>query len=67
MPRLNVNLTEHAYAGWAELAELHGVSMTALVEAGGRYFKDHPDTATPVTLEMVAAARKIDIERRRRT
>lgn len=55
-------LSDEARAGWEQLAETHGVSVTALIEAAGLALAKTPKAGE----KWVAAARRTDAARRRR-
>ena len=64
---MNVRISQYARDGWNEFAAREGVSLTSLFEVMGRVLADrswHPETSG---LTMIAEARGLDAERRRRT
>jgi hypothetical protein len=66
---LHAYLSEDAHSGWAEFAEDNGVSITGLAESLGLLLRSEIDkagTATDVRQEWVLAARRVDVQRRRR-
>lgn len=65
---LHAYLTANAHEAWQRYAEENGVSVTGLIEAGGRHLAQKlADTpAADLWPHLVQSARRIDVERRRR-
>lgn len=66
---LHASVSDEARDGWRLFAQVHGVSVTGLLEALGLRlaFLDRPEKGLPVLWrEVLAEARAIDAERRSR-
>ena len=62
--QVNVWVSEEAFENLRAFADEHGITVTALLEALGRSL---PPARTPRWLaEVIAEARRVDAERRRR-
>lgn len=64
--RLGARLSDEAADGWHQFADLHGVSVSALLEAFGRALAAAVEGREPRLAEVVDEARVIDTERRKR-
>ncbi len=62
---LNAILTADSHAGWQRVADEQGVSVRALVEVFGLELAAAEDTDT-YRPDLILAARRLDVERRRR-
>lgn len=61
-----VRMSDEARDQWAEVARRHGVTMSALLEAMAPHLPPEGEKLTPRAEAIVAHARAIDAERRRR-
>ena len=70
MPRpgkkqLNVFVSEESFQAWRRFADAQGVSVTALIEAVGLELAS-VERPSPTLRSIVARARQVDTERRRK-
>ena len=66
---INVRVSPKSAAGWTAFSNNTGASLSAIIEAIGRYLdsiEGDPNQLTDVAVDMVNEARSIDAERRRR-
>ena len=68
MGYVRARVSDESYEGWVAFCRLHGISVSALVEAIGPLMREWADagTMTPYGERVVTRARAIDEERRRR-
>lgn len=59
-------LSDEAFGGWQEFAEISGVSKSGLVEMLGLYMNEDVEMQTVDVQQWVLGARRIDAARRRR-
>jgi hypothetical protein len=64
---MNVRVSKYARDGWNEFAAREGVSLTSLLEVMGRVLADRSWRPEASGLTIIAEARGLDAERRRRT
>ena len=64
---MNVRISQYARDGWNEFAAREGVSLTSLLEVMGRVLADRTWQPETGGLTIIAEARGLDAERRRRT
>lgn len=63
---IRARVSDESYDGWRYFAEQHGVSVASLVEAIGLTLRNVDLPMTAGRREMIARAREIDAQRRRR-
>jgi hypothetical protein len=64
---MNVRVSKYARDGWNDFAAREGVSLTSLLEVMGRVLADRSWQPETGGLTIIAEARGLDAERRRRT
>lgn len=64
---MNVRVSKYARDGWNEFAAREGVSLTSLLDVMGRVLADRRWQPDSSGLTIIAEARGLDAERRRRT
>ena len=65
---LHAYLSKDAHKAWHSFAASHGVSVSALLEALGQELETASDPSLPVgSADLVASARSVDAERRKRS
>lgn len=69
MAYIRARVTEESFEGWREFCDLHGITISAFVEALGERLAEATgshDIISDAATAVVGRAREIDAERRRR-
>ena len=63
---LSAKISSYAVAGWREFCATHGVTITAMLEVAGRELAKETDPPIEPRRAMIAKARQVDLQRRKR-